>query len=290
MTIYFRAPAVQSPTGGVTAYFALAQLLRSMGQQAVVVSDPGLETWFLPPDIESDWQQVGSVGMERGDVLVTPEWWSSFAAEAGQARIVPYCQGAFDVQFAGYCLAISRFTRQWALARGGAPVVLVERILTPFWQAPPGSTRRNGVLVVPGPAKNAGKNLAEIAHELRNRGVQVTVAQPTMKPDELRDLLWSHEVYLGLSYPEGLDMVCQEAMACRCAVVAYSGGGRSDYLWHEQTGLAVQDGNWSGIVKETLRMLNNDAFSRRLVDSAETAINRYRTNGKAQAARFLEWL
>lgn len=288
MTIYFRAPAVQSPTGGVTNYFALAQLLRKMGQPATVLSDDGLATWFLPPDIEPEWKTVGSVSMTQHDVLVTPEWWFSFVTEAGPARIVPWCQGVFDVQFSGFTLALSRFTRQWARSRGASPIVLIERILTQFWQAPPASTKRNGVLVVP--VKNGRQNLPEIAHELRSRGVQVTVAQPTMTAVELRDLLWSHEVYLGLSYPEGLDMICQEAMACRCAVVAYSGGGRSDYLWHEQTGLTVQDGNWAGIVKETLRILNSDSLAQKLVNHAETAVSHYRTGGQAQAAAFLERL
>lgn len=288
MKIVLRAPAVQIPTGGVIAYFALAQVLRDLGAEAFVVSEPGLETWFVPPDIQPVWHDLRDVTMEAGDWMITPEWWGSYVAEAGPARILPWCQGPFKASYSGLTLAISRFCAQVVQEQGGEPFV-IERVLTPFWHRPETAGARQGVLILP--MKNAWSSIDAVVDALRAEGIPVTVAQSTFTPSGLRAELWRHQVYVALSYPEGLDMVCQEAMACGCLVAAYGAGGRREYLKHQVTGWVAEDGDWRGIVRGVHWLLDFPRTARRIADDAAQAIERYRPAlATAQAARLLERL
>jgi glycosyltransferase involved in cell wall biosynthesis len=277
MRVFFWAPATSKPTGGIANYFALAQTLRELGYEASVVSDEGLGTWYLPPDIDGTWRTRREVSLAADDVVVTPEWWQHVVEDIQPARLLPYVQFPVTNTYQGLVMALSSYCANVARDQGGEPY-LVERILTPFWQRPE-REERAGVLMLP--LKNGWQHMISVATALHDSGLDVTIADRHNTAQELRALLWRHEVFVALSYPEGLDMISQEAMACGCLVAAFDGGGRRDYLQHQVTGWMAENGDEARLVEGVHWLLANRAVA----ENAAAAIEHYRpATARAQIA------
>jgi hypothetical protein len=259
------------PAGGITNYFALAQLARDLGYDARVVSEEGLDTWWMEPDISQEWSDISQVKFGKYDYVITPEWWYRYREMVGPATIIAYAQNhMYTIKYrANHLWALSRYIASYR----GIGGTLIERALFPFWENRKERFRQGALTVL---SKNAHEYVGRVQEGLEALGVDLTVVNAPVDAATLLDLYNSHMFYIGLSFPEGLGMMEQEAMACGCCVVAFDGGGRSDYLVSGRTGVSVADGDCAGIV-EAVQVLREDKDLRRQITrQGNEYIQRYR--------------
>lgn len=275
--LIFASPATNMPTGGILNYFALAQVARDLGYDAIVASEPGLDVWWMEPDISQEWVELSQLDLGKEDYVVAPEWWYRYREMVGDATIIPYAQNhTYTIKYSSeYRWALSRYIARDRRIGG----TLIERALFPFWQDQE-NTQRYGALIVP--TKNAHEYAPLVSESLEAHGIDVTVVTTPVDAQTMLSLYNSHLYYVPLSFPEGLDMMSQEAMACGCCVVGFDGGGRSDYLFSGHTGISVPDGDWNAVVDAVLRVHKNKSLRKKLARDGKEWIQRYRPSTAAE--------
>lgn len=277
--MFFTAPVRKQPTGGITNYFLLSHLLTQMGVESFVVSDRGFDPWWIEDGVSCDWLYFMDVDFKETDIVISHEEWKSVLPIVRPARIVPYMQSTVYVRDlpVGFILALSYHIQRY-LKR---PSFVVERVLREYWRDD--GLPKSGVLVVP--MKNGTIIEPKITPVLRANGHKVTVVDEPVHASVLRELYREHRYYIPLSFPEGLGMLAQEAMACGCMVVGFDGGGRSDYMWHKQTAWVSPDGDWESIVRAIDYLEDHPEQRLKMTSRASRVIERYRPNSVAVQLR-----
>jgi glycosyltransferase involved in cell wall biosynthesis len=102
---------------------------------------------------------------------------------------------------------------------------------------------------------------------------------------DVRAIMTGCRAFLLPSLIEGLPAVILEAMAARCSVVAYDVGGIGEVVNHRQTGMLIAKGDEPGFVAAIAALLEDDALSLKINDSASELVNQKFTNTKI-AIRF----
>ena len=74
----------------------------------------------------------------------------------------------------------------------------------------------------------------------------------------------SSDIFVATGYPEGFALPPLEAMACGCAVVGYSGGGGSAFMFDGETALVAPDGDVAALSAGIGRLLTDGALRERV--------------------------
>lgn len=101
--------------------------------------------------------------------------------------------------------------------------------------------------------------------------------------DDLPLLLPDFDIFLFSSKTEGLGTSVLDAWACEIPVIATIAGGIPEMITHEETGVLVETGDYKGMSKEILRLLEDQKLSQRFVTNATKKLERfdYRNTAKA---------
>ena len=85
-------------------------------------------------------------------------------------------------------------------------------------------------------------------------------------PNEVKEFLSEIDVFMLLSGLEGLGQTIIEALLMKKPVIATNIGGIPELIINDETGLLVEPGNSEKIVKNILRVLNDQNFSEEMAD------------------------
>jgi glycosyltransferase involved in cell wall biosynthesis len=83
------------------------------------------------------------------------------------------------------------------------------------------------------------------------------------------------DIYLNGSLIDNQPLSLLEAFACGLPVVTTNPGGIPDIVSHERTGLMVQCGDYEGLAREALRLLNDAALAERITSQARQECAKY---------------
>jgi glycosyltransferase involved in cell wall biosynthesis len=77
------------------------------------------------------------------------------------------------------------------------------------------------------------------------------------------------------SFAEGISATLLESMACKTPIIATHIGGNKELLIHNKTGILIEPGNSNELLKEIMRMLNNQNLRDEIARSAYDAVQKY---------------
>ena len=83
------------------------------------------------------------------------------------------------------------------------------------------------------------------------------------------------DIYLNGSEIDNQPLSLLEAFACGLPVVTTDAGGIPDIVTHERTGLLVQRGDYEGMAREAVRLLQDVNLAERIVNQAREECQRY---------------
>ncbi len=119
-------------------------------------------------------------------------------------------------------------------------------------------------------------DLEQLASELQLQNVEFIGRVP---PDRIAKLYDSADVFLNGSEIDNQPLSILEAFACGLPVVTTNAGGIPFMVNHEETGLMVECGDYQGLAREALRLLNDESLVSRITDAAHEESQKYRWNG-----------
>ena len=93
--------------------------------------------------------------------------------------------------------------------------------------------------------------------------------------ERLRKIYCSCDIFLCPSWYEGLGMPAMEAMACRCSLVTTDTGGCLDYAIDEQTALVSAPRDVTGLSRNLIRLLEDEALLKSLSEDGYRKINEF---------------
>ena len=93
--------------------------------------------------------------------------------------------------------------------------------------------------------------------------------------ERLRKIYCSCDIFLCSSWYEGLGMPAMEAMACRCSLVTTDTGGCLDYAIDEQTALVSAPRDVTGLSRNLIRLLEDEALLKSLSEDGYRKINEF---------------
>ena len=115
-------------------------------------------------------------------------------------------------------------------------------------------------------------SLQKLAPELNLQNVEFTGQVDHKKVFELYDVA---DIYLNGSEIDNQPLSLLEAFACGLPVVTTDAGGIPDVVTHERTGLLVQCGDYEGMAREAIRLLQDENLSERIVNQAREECQKY---------------
>ena len=116
------------------------------------------------------------------------------------------------------------------------------------------------------------RSLQKLATELNLQNVEFTGQVDHKKVFELYD---AADIYLNGSEIDNQPLSLLEAFACGLPVVTTDAGGIPDVVTHERTGLLVQCGDYEGMAREAIRLLQDENLSERIVNQAREECQKY---------------
>jgi glycosyltransferase involved in cell wall biosynthesis len=261
--VYYVAPDLDRPSGGVRVIYRHVDLLNDMGVPAAVMHRArGFAcSWF---EHRTRVVAGGDIRLGPRDVLVVPEWFGPDLGHIAEGpRVVIFNQRAYDtydhVHYDGTrpgapyadlprllgMLTVSRDNQELlSYAFPGVPVSLVRNAIDPavFHPGPPRARRRRQIAVVP---TRRHAELEQLRHILRARGVfeRWTLTPILGEPEHVvAARLRESALFLSLSDREGFGLPPAEAMASGCYVVGYTGLAGREFFSADYS-LPVPDGD-----------------------------------------------
>jgi glycosyltransferase involved in cell wall biosynthesis len=116
------------------------------------------------------------------------------------------------------------------------------------------------------------RSLQKLAPELNLQNIEFTGQVDHKKVFELYD---AADIYLNGSEIDNQPLSLLEAFACGLPVVTTDAGGIPDIVTHERTGLLVQRGDYEGMAREAVRLLQDVNLAERIVNQAREECQRY---------------
>lgn len=77
------------------------------------------------------------------------------------------------------------------------------------------------------------------------------------------------------SFAEGISATLLESMACKTPIIATNIGGNKELFVHNKTGILIEPGNSNELLKEIMRMLNDQNLRDEITRSAYDAVQKY---------------
>ena len=77
------------------------------------------------------------------------------------------------------------------------------------------------------------------------------------------------------SFAEGISATLLESMVCKTPIIATNVGGNKELLVHNKTGILIEPGNSNNLLKEIMRMLNNQNLRDEIARSAYDEVQKY---------------
>jgi glycosyltransferase involved in cell wall biosynthesis len=77
------------------------------------------------------------------------------------------------------------------------------------------------------------------------------------------------------SFAEGISSTLLESMACKTPIIATHIGGNKELFIHNKTGMLIEPGNSNKLLKEIMRMLNDQNLRDEIARSAYDAVQKY---------------
>jgi len=135
-----------------------------------------------------------------------------------------------------------------------------------------------------------GEMEAQLHEMIRRKGVEDCVEMlGAMSPDEVRAHMERADVFLFTSdFNEGWGAVLNESMNSGCAVVASHAIGSVPFLIKDGVnGLIYENGNQKHFEKQVCRLLDDDAYRRKMGENAYATISDT-WNAQVASGRFVE--
>ncbi len=244
--IYFLTPDEARPSGGIRQIYLMVDLLCELGYEASVFhGTPGFRcTWF-----ENSTPVVAKpfFGLERGDLLVVPEYDGARKRErCADAAVVVFNQGHFQT------FVNVGFTDSWPGAYPGWPnakAVLVTsaavrafmavalreplpvhttRVVVDIARFVPGRKRKL-IALMTRKRRHEAEGVVQLIYRCGLPGWDV-VTIDQMTHAEVAGVLSEAAIFLSFSAGEGFGLPPAEAMAAGCYVVGYTGDGGREYM------------------------------------------------------------
>lgn len=114
--------------------------------------------------------------------------------------------------------------------------------------------------------------LAQLARELNLQNVEFPGQVDHERVFELYD---AADIYLNGSEIDNQPLSLLEAFACGLPVVTTNAGGIPDIVTNERTGLMVQRGDYEGMAREAMRLLQDPNLAARIVSQARQECQKY---------------
>ena len=77
------------------------------------------------------------------------------------------------------------------------------------------------------------------------------------------------------SFAEGISATLLESMACKTPIIATNIGGNKELFVHNKTGILIESGNSNELLKEIMRMLNDQNLRDEIASSAYDQVQKY---------------
>jgi glycosyltransferase involved in cell wall biosynthesis len=116
------------------------------------------------------------------------------------------------------------------------------------------------------------RSLQKLAPELNLQNVEFTGQVDHNKVFELYD---AADIYMNGSEIDNQPLSLLEAFACGLPVVTTEAGGIPDIVTHERTGLLVQCGDYEGMAREAIRLLQDENLADCIVNQAREECQKY---------------
>jgi glycosyltransferase involved in cell wall biosynthesis len=104
---------------------------------------------------------------------------------------------------------------------------------------------------------------------------------PYVRPEKLRDLLRTLDVFVVPSYQEGLCIAALEAMGCGCPVISTRCGGPEEFVIDGETGFLI-DFDPAEMADAVTRIISNEVMRQRLAQEARALVLRNYSVDKAE--------
>jgi glycosyltransferase involved in cell wall biosynthesis len=309
VTIYYLAPDLQRPSGGVRTIYRHVDVLNDTGHPAAVVhARPGFRcTWF-----ENETRVIDlPITLDASDLVVVPEESiADLARIAPGARKVVFNQNAYrtfrgvtDPAHSPYvtspdvvgAMVVSEDSEHYL--RYCFPDLTIGRIrhsLDSTIFHPAGGWARQIATV---PAKRPAE-LRQLIDVLSARGVLGDwrfVRIERMSEAEVARTLQSSPLFVSLNKAEGFGLPPAEAIACGCRVVGFHGMAAQEFF-REPFASAVEDGDVIGLARAVEAFVtaysdDDAALQRRGAEGSAWILDRYSRDGQAEdLANFFDGL
>lgn len=116
------------------------------------------------------------------------------------------------------------------------------------------------------------RSLEELALELKLQNVDFT---GQIAHEKVFDSYDAADIYLNGSEIDNQPLSLLEAFACGLPVVTTNAGGIPDIVTHERTGLMVQGGDYEGLARESIRLLQDAELAERITVQARAECRKY---------------
>lgn len=99
---------------------------------------------------------------------------------------------------------------------------------------------------------------------------------PMVSQEELANLYQKNDICFFPSYQNyGLSRVPIEAMACGCLVITYGNEGSREIIQHSQSGLVIQEGDYSAASKAIIELIQNPSEYSQMTRMARLQVERH---------------
>jgi|GEM_PF-2382362 len=245
------------PIGGVrTAFDYVMRLNELAGQQIadILADSPYVKSW-LPTEYQQVKVLPTSTPILTTDTLLIPEVIPLAAKDYAHVmrKFLVVLNWKFleeklnwkELKNLGYTgiLTNSNYSLQW---------LKKNNVKLPIWHIPQfinsatfktaqkfGQRPKNSILVM---SRKNSQHLPGLISFLRNFSHTLTVMN-NIAPEKMADQYANNQVFINLGYPEGFCRPAAEAMASKCLVIGFTGGGGLDFMRDGATALIAEDGN-----------------------------------------------
>jgi hypothetical protein len=244
--IYFLTPDEQRPSGGIRQIYLMVDVLCELGYEASVFHGaPGFRCgWFenTTPVVAKPF-----LGLERGDVLVVPEYDGARKYERcrdaavvhlNQNHFRTFINAGFDDSWTGdypgwpnakAVLVTSEAVRRFISAALRAPLpVHSARVVVDSERFLPGRKRKL-VALMPRKRRHEAEAVVQLVYRGGFEGWEVVVIDK-LSHGAVAEVLSEAAIFLSFSSEEGFGLPPAEAMAAGCYVIGYTGDGGREFM------------------------------------------------------------
>jgi hypothetical protein len=239
--IYYLAPHLAEPAGGVKVMYRQVDLLNEMGIEAAILHEPeGFRaTWFAN---ETRIVSAESINLRANDVLVIPECYGPGLSLLPDVRVYIFNQGAYHtfdlIDDADPYAAVPNLQGMLTVSVDSQELLEFAFPGTPLWRTRPvidrkifypgSGTPRKALAFLP---ERRNEERHQLLSMLRSRGVDWDLVPISGLPETgVAELMRESAIFLSFSQREGFGLPPAEAMASGCYVIGYDGGGGKEFF------------------------------------------------------------